>query len=240
MNLGKAFSYPFEDKAWTTKLGLAVVITLVPILNFATYGFIIEIMRRLRRGDPETLPDWTDLGRKFLDGLMVFLAGLVYVLPILIPVFLLAGLMLIPAVLAGNANTQNMGQMLSAAGSLVLACLGCLAVLYGLAISIILPCAYLQYARQGTFGAFFQLGEFFAMIGKNPGAFFTAWGIYLATTIALSLVAGAVGGLLGWIPCVGQLVAIVISLGGSIYILMVFAHLFGQFGLAVRGETPAA
>lgn len=240
MNLGKAFSYPFEDKSWTTKLGLAVVITIVPILNFATAGYVIEIMRRLLRGDSEPLPDWTDLGRKFMDGLMVFLAGLVYSLPILILLCLPLGLMLIPAVLAGNANTQNMGQMLSTAGGVAMACLGCLAVLYGLALSIVFPCAYLKYARQGTFGAFFQLREIFAMIGKDVGAFFTAWGIYLATTIGVSLVAGAVAGLLGWIPCVGQLVATVVGLGGSIYVVLVFAHLFGQFGLAISGEAPTA
>lgn len=238
MNIGKAYTYPFEDKAWTTKLGLAFVITIVPILNFATYGYLIEIMRRLLRGDPEPLPDWTGLGRKFMDGLMVFLAGLVYGLPILILLVLPLSLMLIPAVLAGNANTQNMGQMLSTAGGVALACLGCVALLYGLALSVVFPCAYLQYARRGTFGAFFQLQEIFAMIGKDAGAFFTAWGIYLATTIALSLVAGAVGGLLGWIPCAGQLISIVISLGGGIYVLLVFAHLFGQFGLELSGQTP--
>jgi hypothetical protein len=240
MNLGKAFSYPFEDKAWTTKLGLAVVITIVPILNFATYGYLLEIMRRLLRGDQETLPDWTNLGRKFMDGLMVFLASLVYSLPILILLGLPMSLMLIPAVLAGNANTQNLGQMLATAGGVAMACLGCVAALYGLALSLLFPCAYLKYARQGKFGDFFQLREFFAMIGQNPGAFFTAWGIFLATIIALSLVAGVVGGLLGWIPCIGQLVAIVVGLGGGIYVQLVFAHLFGQFGLTQSSAVPQA
>ncbi|MGD0612127.1 MAG: DUF4013 domain-containing protein [Anaerolineales bacterium] len=240
MNLGKAFTYPFEDKAWTTKVGLGIVITLVPILNFATAGYLIEIMRRLLRGDPEPLPDWTDLGRKFMDGLMVFLAGLVYFLPVLIVLSVPAGLMLIPAVLAGNTNTQNIGQILSTAGGVALACLGCLAILYGVALSIIFPCAYLQYARQGRFGTFFQLQEFFALIGKDAGAFFTAWGIYLATSIGATLVAGAVGGLFGLIPCVGQLVAFVIGLGVGLYVALVFAHLFGQFGLAVSRQAPTA
>jgi len=240
MNLGKAFSYPFEDKAWTSKLGLAIVITIVPILNFATAGYAIEIMRRILRSDLEVLPDWTDLGRKFLDGLMVLLAGLVYSLPILIVLCLPLSFMMVPAVLSGNSNTQDLANTLSTAGGVAIACLACVAALYGLALSIIFPCAYLQYTRLGTFGAFFQLREFFAMIGKNPGAFFTAWGIYLAAAIGFSLVAGALGTLLGWIPCIGQVVAIVVGLVGSVYLLLVFAHLFGQFGLVVRREAPSA
>ena len=240
MNIGKAFSYPFEDKAWTSKLGLAIVITIVPILNFATAGYAIEIMRRILRSDPEILPDWTDLGRKFLDGLMVFLAGLVYSIPILIVLCLPLSFMLVPAVLSGNSNTQDLANTLTTAGGVALACLSCIAALYGLALSIIIPCGYLKYTRQGTFGAFFQLREFFAMIGKDPGAFFTAWGIYLAAAIGFSLIAGAVGTLLGWIPCVGQVVGIVVGLAGGVYLLLVYAHLFGQFGLTVRGEAPSA
>jgi len=232
MNLGKAFTYPFEDKAWTTKLGLAIVITIVPILNFATVGYVIEVMRRVLRSDPELLPDWSDLGRKFMDGLIAFLASLVYSLPFLILILPPLFLMMVPAVLAGNSSTQNIGQALSTAALVGLSCLGCVGVLYGLALSLVFPCAYLTFARQGKFSDFFQLREFFAMIARNPGAFFTAWGIYLATTIATSLISGLVGGLLGWIPCLGQLVTIVIGLGGGIYLLLIFADVFGQFGLA--------
>jgi hypothetical protein len=240
MNLGKAFTYPFEDKSWTTKLGLAIVITIVPILNFATVGYVIEIIRRVLRDDPELLPDWTDLGQKFLDGLIIFLASLVYSLPFLILIFPPVILMMVPAVLAGNSNTQNIGQALSSAALVGLACLGCVGMLYGLALSLVFPCGYLTFARQGKFSDFFRLREFLAMIGRDPGAFFTAWGIYLAAVIATSLVSGVLGGLLGWIPCFGQLVSFVIGVGGGIYVLLVFANLFGQFGLIQRSAASQA
>jgi hypothetical protein len=39
-----------------------------------------------------------------------------------------------------------------------------------------------------------------------------------------------VTGLLGWIPCVGWVVSLVITLGSTVYGTVVYAHLFGQFG----------
>ena len=38
MDIGKSFSYPFEDKEWISKLGLGAVITIVPVLNLAWSG----------------------------------------------------------------------------------------------------------------------------------------------------------------------------------------------------------
>ena len=38
-----------------------------------------------------------------------------------------------------------------------------------------------------------------------------------------------IGGLTGWIPCIGWAIGLVLSLGSVVYIATLYAHLFGQF-----------
>jgi hypothetical protein len=240
MNIGKALSYPFEDKQWLSKIGLGVLISIVPILNFAWLGYIIELMRRVIKADPLPMPDWSDLGKKFMDGLMLFLASLVYALPAILLIGVPLAVMVVPAILAGNSSTQDLANILATAGSFVILCLMCILVLYALALSVVFPAIYIEYAHKGTFAACFQFKEIFAQIRKNAGTFFTAWGVYLGVSIAASLAAGIIGGLLGWIPCLGQLVALVVGFAAGIYTLLVYGHLFGQYGAMEAMDKPLA
>ncbi|MFN3741050.1 MAG: hypothetical protein ACK4VW_00060 [Anaerolineales bacterium] len=71
MDFAKAITYVFEDRRWLSKLGLAAVIFLVPILNFAVIDQSVEIVRRMRRQASEVLPEWDELGQRFMDGLLL-------------------------------------------------------------------------------------------------------------------------------------------------------------------------
>lgn len=235
MNIGKSFSYPFDDKQWAAKLGLGGLIVLIPILNFAWSGYMIEIMRRVMKGDPEPLPDWNDLGQKFMDGLMLMLAGLVYALPMIVLVCLPLGFMTVPAILAGNADMDEIADTLSAAGGILALCLSCLFMAYMLALSVIYPAITVQYAREGTFAAFFKVRAMLAQISRNAGPFFTAWGVYLGAALGLGFIGSAVATILGWIPCLGQLLFIVLEFGLVVYLSTLYAHLFGQFGREAFG-----
>ena len=230
MNLEKAIKYPFEDKQWASKIGMGALISIVPILNFAWLGYIIELMRRVMKGDSLPMPGWDDLGKKFMDGLILFLAGLVYALPIILLIGVPLAMMVVPAILAGNNSSQSMANTLATAGGVVALCLTCVLALYGLALSVVFPAVYVQDAHKGTFASCFAFKDIFALIKKNAGTYFTAWGVYLGISIGASLAAGIIGGLLGWIPCLGQLIAVVVGLAAGIYAMLVYAHLFGQYG----------
>jgi hypothetical protein len=148
--------------------------------------------------------------------------------------------MIVPAILAGNSNSQNIASAIATAGGLVAMCLTCLFILYGLALSVIFPAIYVEFAAKGTFASCFNFKNIFAQIRKNTGMYFTAWGVYLGVAISASLVGGIIGGLLGWIPCLGQLVAVAVSVASGMYALLVFAHLFGQYGAMDATEVPLA
>jgi hypothetical protein len=240
MRIEKALSYPFEDKQWAGKVGIGVLVSIVPILNFAWLGYIVELMRQVIKGNPLPMPDWNDLGKKFMDGLFLFLAGFVYALPVILLIGVPLTIMVVPAIMAGNSNNQNIANAIATAGGLVAMCLTCLFILYALALSVIFPAIYVEFANKGTFASCFNFKDIFAQIRKNTGVYFTAWGVYLGVAIGASLVGGIIGGLLGWIPCLGQLVALVVGVASGIYVLLVFAHLFGQYGAMDAAERPLA
>ncbi|MGB7095956.1 MAG: hypothetical protein WBD62_15035, partial [Anaerolineales bacterium] len=62
MDIGKSFSYPFEDDEWLTKLFLGAIVSAVPILNFAWTGYTVDIMRNVIDGVSMPMPAWSDFG----------------------------------------------------------------------------------------------------------------------------------------------------------------------------------
>jgi hypothetical protein len=98
---------------------------------------------------------------------------------------------------------------------------------YGLALSFIFPAIMIHYAREGTLGSCFQFSAIQQIITRNTGAYLTAWGIALLVSIGVSLIIG----LVSWIPCIGWLAA----LAATAYIMVVWAHLFGQVSADNQG-----
>ena len=238
MDIGKSFSFPFEDKQWISKLGLGAVITMVPILNFAWSGYMVELIRNVMNNAQEPLPNWDDFGKKLTDGLILFLASLVYSLPMLIVICLPLSIMAIPAILSGNGDMQEIAEAIAAAGSVLFLCLLCVFFVYALALSVIYPAILVIFAREGTFASCFKFREVFDLIGKNTSPFFTAWGISVVAGIVIGFVAGLFQ-VLNVIPCIGQIIAFVLTIGTVVYTSVIYAHLFGQFGMSafVRDQS---
>lgn len=243
MNINKSFAYIFEDKQWLTKLGIGALISMVPILNFAWLGYMIGIIRNVINNEVEPLPDWSEMGKRFTDGLVFSLAGLVYSLPMLLVVCLPLGFIAIPAMISSGGNMQDVADALAATGGVLFMCLMCLFVVYALALSVLYPAIQVHFARQGTFASCFKLREIFSLVSRNSGPFFTAWLVSIGASLVVSFAAGILGALIGWIPCLGQLVVLVVSLGAMVIFMAVYAHLFGQFGAMAYSQdaeiTPA-
>ncbi len=233
MDIEKSFTFPFEDKDWLLKLGVGGLITIIPILNFAWSGYLVGIIRNVMSDATEPLPAWDDLGKKFTDGLILFAAGLVYALPILIVFVLPLGILASSGRLSELRNLER----ISEAGGVLLACIACVFILYSLALSVIYPAILVLFSREGTFASCFKLRAAFDLISGNMGPFFTAWGLSLAASFGVGLVISLVGAILGLIPCLGQIISLPLSLAAGAYIAVVYAHLFGQFGRTAFGQS---
>lgn len=230
MDIGKSFTFVTEDEKWLEKLGLGALISAVPVLNFAWTGFMVDVMRNVAADDAKPLPDWSDLGDKFVRGLVVSLAGLIYALPAIMIGCLLFGLSFVPLIAVSGQGDQGANPELALGTTALLIVVGCCIGLYGLLLSFVFPAVMIHYSRQGTFGSCFQFSQIMPLVSANLSAYVTAWVISLAAGFLIGLVLGAAGMLAVWIPCVGWLIMWALSAIAGAYLGVVYAHLFGQVG----------
>lgn len=232
MNIGKSFSYPFEDSKWLSKLFIGAIVSIVPILNFAWAGYLVDLVKNVINRDALPLPEWTGFGEKFMKGLFIVVAGFVYALPV---VCLATIFGTTAGVTLGNVTEQGAVDTLGSVFSGVGILLGCLMALYGLALSFFYPAMIINFAEKETFGSLFEIGAIIKVATSRLSPYLTAWIIGIVAAVVVGIVLGLVTTVLGIIPCLGWLLAWIIGGIGGVYISTIWAHLFGQ----VVSETPA-
>lgn len=213
MDYGKSFGFVFEDENWISKFLVGVVVTLVPIVNFASYGYMIQLLKNVRDGVERPLPEWDDFGKYFMDGLKSLIGFMAY----FIPVFLI-NLMMIPV--AVMADSGGIGQD---AVAVVMLGLGCLMFLFILVPMFLYPALYIQYAKNDQIGDMFKLSDIWEIIRSDMGSYII---VLLLIYFVLALIAS-----LGVIIC---LVGVVLT---AWWVQLISAHLMGQ--LARPKEKPA-
>jgi hypothetical protein len=243
MDIGRAFGYVFEDERWISKLLLGAVITLIPIFGvLALSGYVVAVARNVLAGRERPLPEWDDLGQNFADGLMVWLANLVYSIPLII----LSCLIALPVVLPLLAGDQeDLVAILAGISTLLVIGVGCLITLYGLLLWILAPAIFVQYAVHGSLGATLRFGEVFRFTFDNIGNVIIAQLMVILGGIVVGLAAGAVSSavtLLSFLPVCGWIFGAVIGLLTiplSVWLALLEGHLYGQVGLQA-GLLPTA
>jgi hypothetical protein len=229
MDIGKAFAFVFEDKDWIVKILIAAAILLVGILFSWLLliplilalallgGYGVEIMRRVMHGQSPLLPEWENWGELMADGLKAIVIGIVYALPFII----ISACLGIPIGLLGE-NGSNSAAAFSSLLSLGLSCFN---ILWGIAISILLPAAIAFWIADDELGSAFQFGKVFAFVRDH----FTTYLI----TFLMSWVASIIGSL-GVIVCgIGWFVTMP-------YSWLVTAHLYGQAYVEAAGKASQA
>lgn len=224
MDIGKSFTFVFEDEQWIVKIliGAAILLLgvlfswllLIPlILAWALLGgYAVEIVRRVLRGELDSLPEWDNWGVLLVDGLKVVVIGIIYALPLII-----LSLCLGVPIGAFSENAPGASSWLSA-------CLSCVALLYAIAISLVYPAAVAFYAAEGDMAAAFRFGDVFGFVRDNIAT-------YLVTFL-MSWVASLIGNLGSLVCGIGWLVTMP-------YSVMVIGHLYGQAYVEAKGQ-PAA
>ena len=227
MDISRALTFTFDDKEWTSKLGVGALLSFVPVLNFAWLGYTVQLVRNVEAGQPLPLPSWEDLDKKLIDGLKLAAAMFIYSAPLFAMLFIPMALFVLPA-LTRNEDLQSVLAAVGVAGFL-----GgmCVMLLYGLALGFVYPAIQLHYAHTGTFAACFQWGRIIALIREHSSNYLAAWALSLVVGLVFSFAISAFSGLVGWIPCIGFvliLLVIPISLAGGLWVACVHAYLIGQ------------
>ena len=222
MDIGKAFTFVTEDERWVGKLGIGVLISLFSFLLIPIpflWGYMIGVARNVRDGVTDPMPEWDDWGKLFKDGISVIVAQWVYTIPFWF-LMCIAGIGTI-----GLGSLTDVNEELATAGlfsTFGLVC--CLFIVFAVALFFISPAIVIQYITTDDFGSLFHIGEVFSIAKHNIGNI-------LLITLALfaaAIVVGLVLGIIGLIPCIGQIVGFIVTLALGPYFLVVGGHLYGQ------------
>jgi len=181
MDVGRPFKAIFKDPRWLSKMLLQGLFTLVPIVNFATSGYVLEYEKNVAYGRDEELPDWGDFGKHWVAGFLIFAAGLIYALPLILIIMLGVGLIVGGAV-SGQEEATAFGVL---CGTMLIMVVS---IVYGLALAVILPAAMTNYNMTREFGDFFKLGDIWGHIKNNAGPYFGAYGMGFVVNFAVSFI----------------------------------------------------
>lgn len=195
LDLNRITSFMGKDRDVTNKLLIGGAISLIPIVNFASMGYGLNMFRNVLRGneDSEVLPDWSDFGDHFMKGLMLFLIGLGYMF---VPLTL-AGFAIVPMVMAAISGREE-ALVAGMAGSFgLLAVSGVLAF----CLWILSFMGTALYGESGSLGSAFSFGEIVRRITASLGDYALILVILFVGSMAVSIAAGMV-------PFIGALLAV--------------------------------
>lgn len=235
MDIGKAFAFISEDKEWTKKVLLGVVIGVIPIANFAVYGYQIQVARNVAAAQdrPEAdagspLPDWNDFGRLLADGLRFMAVILIYMLPIFVLMGCMAAGMIAltasqPEAFSATSSAPPPPEFFALFG-LMFACV----MPYSLLLYAVWPLFGIQIARRGSVGSCLQFAEMWRLVRAQPTDYLLIVLIFFGLYMGVSLVM-LPAFLLVFIPCIGPIIYVGLMYGALLLVLMVTGHLQGQF-----------
>ncbi len=199
----KIILFPFQGRKWGLKLLIGSALSLagciLPILPLLpVMGYAGQVARRVinQEEDPQ-LPEWKDWGLLFSDGIKLFGAILLYLLPgILITIagaiILLAGYSLLwfdPGLFAISKSYSTGLLFAGMAGSLIGMLASILGMLLYLASLLFLSPALSHMIFRDEFSAAFRVREWWPVFKVNLGGFILAMvlllGVYAISILAI-------------------------------------------------------
>ena len=231
VDIKRALTCAFEDPDWLDRVGLGTLISLVPILNLASLGYKVELSRRVMRGESRPLPTWDELGKKLVDGLLWFIALLIYQIP---AALLMAGplALVVPAFLMPREQLP----VALVVAILVWVLVGGLGLLVELAVLFFYPAIYLQYVRRGDFTACFDWPAIMELVRRHTNPYITVVLGSLLATVIYTVGISVAGTVAYAVPCFGWIIEMVLLGVGMFWWYTVIGHLVGQLAALVQGE----
>ncbi|RXE56451.1 hypothetical protein ABH15_10255 [Methanoculleus taiwanensis] len=196
--LGSAYGYTKDGLfgKWGKWILLAIGTIIFPFI----LGYMFRIFRGVKPA-PE-LTDWVGL---FIDGLKLFVLGIIYFIPVWIVMALFFG-----GAYATVADLFRAGDPIALANAILSALAGLaigiiLVMILQIVIYIVLIVAAVRYARTNNIAEAFNFTAIFEQINR------IGWGQYILALIVLWLVGvvySVIVGIIGVIPIIGWLIAL--------------------------------
>jgi hypothetical protein len=190
--LGDAFSYTKEGVVNNLNRWLKLILAIL-CLGLPYNGYVMRVYR-----GASPAPEVNQWGTLFTDGLKMLAVGIVYAIPLLILWVLIYGTLFL-GIISGSTDGNAMA---SFAPNLFLMMLF---YLLEFAVAVILPIAYIRFARTGTVGEAFNFSGIFGTIGR------IGWLNYIIAIVLVSVIIG--------IPVFVLVFGFILVGGASLYML---------------------
>ena len=175
------------------------ILLYIPIAQFIVSGIFMKIYR----GEE---PDFSNAGKSFIQGLLMFIAEFVYTL---IPVLII--------ILSALFSASESLSVITLIGLVVVG------IVLAFIIEFILIPVQVNFARKQSFGAAFAFGEIFGMIGKlGLAKYILAWIVYFIVAVVFAIVIG----IFSVIPVIGAILLLLFGPFIGIFAAQYFNNLF--------------
>lgn len=226
MDIGKSFTYVFEDPNWIKKVLIGGAILFVglifswlvgiPMLIAGAFvlGYSLNVTKNVADGSPTPLPEWTDFGALFMKGLYGIIGVIIYFLPAIVLGCCIGVFAGVAGGAAGSNGQNSASSGLGSALGIVSLCFDCLIIIYSLVAGVTLYAPLTRFAMSSNqLSIFWDIRGNLDFITKNLSNYIIA--------LLISIVAGVVGSL-GWILCL-------IGYPFTVFVAyLIGAHVFGQ------------
>lgn len=210
-NITNSLKYPLND--WT-KILILTIISIIPIVNFMSAGYMLRIIKSTLAGIDE-VPEFDELGELFIDGIKIFIVSIVYMIVPLIIYFVA----LLPLFFTSDPSSMMSGLM-SGLTIVILLIDIIVAIIFAL---VLYPAIVNMALYDSEIGAAFRFSEILDRI-KAIG-----WGDYILWIIAIIITSAIVGVILGIVGFILMfiLIGFIVLFAAGAYLTMFQARSIG-------------
>ncbi len=245
LNYFNALTAPFRFDRWFQNLWWIWMLALVPVLDLVAFrGWRLDLARRVATGAGRIFPRWQDFGSFLLNGAVLWLMTIVYMLPVLVisvTYVFLKNVSLLNRIYQGfralSSHDFNLAWTIAIEFLRAVAESGLFIVLFALVYLIIQGFLYrvavIRFALTGQVFSFFDIPSNVRIVLRNLKRFII---VYVIDTLNMSLVA---------LPLALLVSALLMSALGTGAITFVAAfmihywvsgYLYGQLGKCIIGD----
>jgi len=237
ISLSDSLSYAANyTKGLLSRIGdllILTIISIIPIVNFIAWGYYGRVVKDGSASkEPPKLEKYGDM---FVGGLMIFVAGIIWAIPIII----VSALIMIPLFgfpMLSRLDLLTTPDLLANPATWVFLMLPALAVVWviGFFVGIVALMGIIHMFKTGSFGKAFAIGEILNIIGKIGWLRYLAW-------LVVSFVLVTVIAAFSWIPFVGWIIGIFLSVLLVIFLARSIGIMYdGAMGATTAPATPTA